>query len=114
MTEYLPVTAEKVRQYAVFAAETQTYEWIMLGCGNFVPSAFGDSIPEITGKKEHADGTVTWMIDAVSVYGGTAFIMNHQLTVRLLEDGGIRYLGNQILGDGAEAVPTYRYRLNIY
>lgn len=34
----------KLEQYAVFNSESQTYEWILLGCGNYTPNAFGMSI----------------------------------------------------------------------
>ena len=30
--EYLPITAERIREYAVFDEENQTYLWARLGC----------------------------------------------------------------------------------
>ena len=32
--KYLPVTAEEIREWAVYDGETQTYAWANLGCGN--------------------------------------------------------------------------------
>jgi hypothetical protein len=57
--EYLPVTAEQIREYAVFDEEKQTYYWERLGCFNYAPTFFGTSLPEVIDIKENEDGTVT-------------------------------------------------------
>ena len=44
--EYLPITAEQIRDYAVFDEENQTYYWVRLGCFNYAPTFFGTSLPE--------------------------------------------------------------------
>ena len=112
--KYLPVTAEHLREYAVFDKETQTYEWARLGCGNAVLSYFGTSVPEVTGIKENKDGTVTLTVDAVCdmVICEDAFI-THELTVQFKEDGSFMYLGNQILDDGMMKIPEYQYRVSV-
>lgn len=38
--EYLPITAEQIREYAVFDEENQTYLWARLGCFNYAPTFF--------------------------------------------------------------------------
>lgn len=38
MSEYLPVTAEQLRNIATFDAEKQEYVWAKLGCGNYAPT----------------------------------------------------------------------------
>ncbi|MDO5337288.1 MAG: DUF6070 family protein [Eubacteriales bacterium] len=112
ITEYLPVTSEQLEQYAVYDIEKQTYGWARLGCGNYVPNAFeSSSRPEIVGLIENADGTVTLTIDAVCERAGSDCVMTHELTVQFTEDGGIRYLKNQILGDGLKKITEYQYRL---
>ena len=57
--EYLPITAEQIREYAVFDEENQTYLWARLGCFNYAPTFFGTSLPEVIDIKENEDGTVT-------------------------------------------------------
>lgn len=111
MMEYLPVTAEQLKQYAVYDAKSQTYAWEILGCGNYAPKFFGTSIPEITGIKENENGTVTLTVDAVCEMKGKDAVISHKLTVQFLENGSIRYLENQVLGDGLEKIPQYQYRL---
>lgn len=110
--EYLPVTAEQIREYAVFDEENQTYLWAGLGCFNYAPAFFGTSLPEVVGIKENDDGTVTLTVEAVCdmVICNDA-VITHELTVRFAEDGSFQYLGNEILNDGIMQIPDYQYRM---
>lgn len=110
--EYLPVTAEQIREYAVFDEEKQTYVWVRLGCLNYSPTFFGTSLPEVTDMKENEDGTVTLTVEAVCdmVICDDA-VITHELTVRFAEDGSFQYLGNEILNDGIKNIPEYQYRI---
>lgn len=111
--EYLPVTAEQIREYAVFDEENQTYAWARLGCLNYAPTFFGTSLPEVTGIKENGDGTVTLTVDAVCdmVICDDA-VITHELTVRFADNGSFQYLGNEILNDGIQNIPDYQYRIS--
>ena len=46
LTKYLPVTAEQLRKYASYDPESETYDWVMLGVGNYAPNAFWISVPK--------------------------------------------------------------------
>ena len=110
--EYLPVTKEQIREYAVFDEENQTYLWARLGCFNYAPTFFGTSLPEVVDIKENQDGTVTLTVEAVCdmVICDDA-VITHELTVRFAEDGSFQYLGNEILNDGIMHIPDYQYRI---
>lgn len=112
MMDYLPITSEKIQEYAVFDEENQTYVWNRLGCFNYAPTFFGTSLPEVTNIKENEDGTVTLIVEAVC---GTVIcddaVITHKLTVKFLEDGSFRYLSNKVLGEGLKNIPSYQYRL---
>ncbi len=110
--EYLPITAEQIREYAAFDEENQTYLWERLGCFNYVPTFFGTSLPEVVNIKENDDGTVTLTVEAVCdmVICDDA-VITHELTVRFAEDGSFQYLGNEILNDGIQDIPNYQYRI---
>ena len=110
--EYLPITAEQIRDYAVFDEENQTYYWVRLGCFNYAPTFFGTSLPEVVDIKENEDGTVTLTVEAVCdmVICDDA-VITHELTVRFAEDGRFQYLGNEILNDGIMQIPDYQYRI---
>ncbi len=89
----MPVTGEQLKQYAVYDPEGQRYGWVRLGCGNYIPNAFGNSEPEITDMRENEDGTVTLTVDAVCVMtGNDSKIRGHELTVRFTEEEGIQYV----------------------
>ena len=111
--EYLPITAEQIREYAVFDEEKQSYVWVQLGCFNYAPTFFGTSLPEVTDIKENEDGTVTLTVEAVCdmVICDDA-VITHELTIRFAEDGNFQYLGNKILNDGIRDIPDYQYRIN--
>ena len=104
--EYLPVTAEQIREYAVFDEKNQTYYWARLGCFNYAPTFFGTSLPEVIDIKENEDGTITLTVEAVCdmVICDDA-VITHELTVRFAEDGSFQYLGNEILNDGIMQIP---------
>ena len=110
--EYLPITAEQIREYAAFDEENQTYLWARLGCFNYAPTFFGISLPEVVAIKENEDGTVTLTVEAVCdmVICDDA-VITHELTVRFAEDGSFQYLGNEILNDGIMHIPDYQYRI---
>lgn len=110
--EYLPITAEEIRNYAVFDEENQTYEWAELSCINYAPAYFGTSVPEVTHIKKNREGALTLTVDAVCdmILCGDA-VITHELTVRFMEDGSFQYLGNKILDDGIKDIPDYQYRI---
>lgn len=112
--EYLPITAEQIRKYAVFDEKKQTYAWVRLGCFNYAPTFFGTSLPEVTDIKENEDGTVILTVEAVCdmVICDDA-VITHELTVRFAEDGSFQYLGNEILNDGIKDIPDYQYRIHL-
>lgn len=110
--EYIPVTKEQIREYAVFDEENQTYYWARLGCFNYAPTFFGTSLPEVVDIKENEDGTVTLTVEAVCDMAiCDDAVITHELTVRFAEDGSFQYLGNEILNDGIMHIPDYQYRI---
>ena len=109
--EYLPVTGEQIREWAVFDEEYGTYAWTRLGCMNYAPTFFGTSLPEVIHVENNADGTVTLTVDAVcEMILCNDAVITHELTVRFLEDGSFQYLGNEILNNGIQEIPEYQYR----
>lgn len=112
--EYLPVTTEKLARYAVFDEEKQVYIWKRLGQLTYRANLFSTSIPEVTKIVDNPDGTRSVSIDAVCPLSGEDSVMSHVLKIRIQDEGSIEYLSNQILGNGLEQIPEYRYRLSQY
>ena len=110
--DYLPVSREDLREWAMFDEEHQSYPWERLGCGNYAPNFFGTSVPEVTQIRENGDGTFTLTVDAVcQMILCNDAVITHELTVRLSENGDIQYLENRILDDGIFNIPEYQYRI---
>ena len=59
--EYLPVTKEQIREYAVFDEENQSYCWARLGCFNYAPIFFETSLPEVVDINENEDGSFQYL-----------------------------------------------------
>lgn len=110
MMKYLPVTAEQLREYAFYNAENETYDWVMLGVGNYAPNAFWISVPEVTGIKENEDGTITLTVDVVCEKKGNDDFYTHEVTLRIMDGGKAKYLSNHILDDRPGMIPDYQYR----
>ena len=111
LTEYLPVEPQQLEKYAMYDEKRKIYAWCKLGCMNYTPNAFGCSIPEITQIKKNKDGTLSIRIDAVCERLKNDSVMSHILTVKIYDDGRIKYLSNRILGKGLEKIPMYQYRI---
>lgn len=109
--EFLPVTGEELLQYAVFDTEKQTYGWKRLGPLTYMANSFSSSIPEVTDIVENTDGTTAVSIDVVCPMRGEDSLISHVLTLQIMEDGSVRYLSNQVLGDGLGKIVEYQYRL---
>ncbi len=110
--EYMPVSVEEIQKYAVYNKKKKTYDWMCLGCFNYAPNFFGTSIPEVTNIKHNPNGTITLTVDAVcEMVLCNEAVITHELTVKFAKDGSFKYLGNKILNNGIEEIPTYKYRI---
>lgn len=111
MMECLPVNKRQLQKYAMYDEKRKTYAWCRLGCMNYTPNAFGYAMPEITKIKKNKDGTLSIQIDAVCDMLKNDSVMSHILTVKIYDNGKIKYLSNRILGKGLQKIPTYQYRI---
>lgn len=111
LMEYLPVSESQLEQYAMYDVDSRMYGWENLGCGNYAPNLFGTSESEITNLRENKDGTLTICVDALCEGTGNDRVFSHEVTVKISENGKIRYLKNHILDNGLEHIPQYQYRL---
>ena len=109
---YLPVTKEELKEWAVYDEQSNMFIWERLGCGNYSPTHFGLSLPEVTEVRHNEDGTIVLTIHAVcdSVVCNDV-VITHELTMKIQDDGTIQYVGNRILDNGIDNIPRYQYRL---
>ena len=59
---YLPVTKEELKEWAVYDEQSNMFIWERLGCGNYAPTHFGLSLPEVTEVRNNEDGTIVLTI----------------------------------------------------
>lgn len=109
--DYIPVTKEELRTFAEYDRESRTYLWVRLGTGNYIPTTFGTSLPEVVDVKENADGTTALTIEAVCLGSGNDCALHHTLKVRFRQNGTFQYLGNEISDEELGRIPPYQYRL---
>lgn len=108
--EYLPVSSEILEKNKAYNPEKQIYEWKKLGCGNYSPNAFGESIPDVIYVKDNGNNTLSVTINVVCEPLGSDEVFSHEVTIRLDDKGNVQYLGNHIL-QNADSIPEYQYRL---
>ena len=103
---------EELKEWAVYDEQSSMFIWERLGCGNYSPTHFGLSLPEVTEVRHNEDGTIVLTIHAVcdSVVCNDA-VITHELTMKIQDDGTIQYVGNRILDNGIDNIPRYQYRL---
>ena len=110
--EYLPITAEQIKEYSEYDSETHTYKWSPLGCINYTPTFFSTSIPEVTNIRKNEDGTITLTVDALcNMVVCDDALITHELTVKFNDDGSFKYISNKILDNGIDKIPIYQYRI---
>lgn len=110
LQSYLPITKKQIEKNTKMNSKKTKYLWECLGCGNYDVDDFGMSFPEITGKKENADGSVTYTIDAVCDQLRTDCALTHELTVKFDTKGKPHFLANKVLYQG-DSVTTYKQRV---
>ncbi|KIR03838.1 hypothetical protein P261_02653 [Lachnospiraceae bacterium TWA4] len=111
--KYIPISEEQLRKYAEFDSESQTYLWARLGCGDYTPTYFGTSFPEVTAVSKKEDGSITLTIHAVcELFLCNEAIITHELMIQTKNDGTFQFISNKILGDGMKNIPEYQYRVN--
>ena len=110
--EFLPITADQIKKWAVFDSEHQTYDWERLGRLNYSPTHFGTSLPEVVEIRDSGEGNSVLVVDAVcDTFICNDAVITSELTVKFNDDKSFKYMGNKILNNGTKEVPKYQYRI---
>ena len=70
-------------------------------------------VPEVVEVRRNEDGTVTLTVDALFVEYATDRAFSHRLTLRPCEDGSVRLLTNEVVGEERMILPDYQPSDNI-
>ena len=90
MTTYFPVSAEMLRKYCGYDADTDSYQYERVNARPYPP--FG----EVVDYTENADGTITLFVDGVWPDYNSDYAFTNRIVVQPFEDGTFRYLSNHI------------------
>lgn len=92
---YFDIDSETLQARTTFYSEDWTYEYKPRGFYEVEYPEYPYS--EVVGFTENSDGTITLMVNVVFPYASDSKVYSHEVVVRLLEDGGIQYVSNQII-----------------
>ncbi len=92
---YFRVDKEVIRSKAKYISECAAYEYRPRGFYEAEPSEI--PYPEVVSYMENRDGTITLFINAVYPDGNTSRLYSHKTVIRLLDEGGIQYVSNQMI-----------------
>ena len=99
---YLDIEAEVLRSRTKYFADRDSYEYRPRGFFDVEHPA--DIYPEVVKWRENGDGTLTLTVNAVYPGHNLSKAHTHEVVVRPLEDGGVRYVSNKNLSsEGEEA-----------
>ena len=93
--KYFNIDSETLQSKTVYYSEDSTYEYKPRGFEEVEYPEYPYS--EVVGFSENSDGTITLTANVVFPYAGDSKVYAHEVVVRLLEDGGVQYVSNQII-----------------
>lgn len=91
---FFDISLQEFRERSLYDSEKNSYPWQEINCENvtFYPNVEG----EVVNYQENADGTFTLTVNARCNDYKTDRLFTHEVTIRLLENGGYQYLSNKI------------------
>ncbi len=105
---YFSADVSVIRKHTVYSEERGAYRYRPRGmydsCAAYVP------YPEVTAREEMPDGTLKLTVEAVWIIEAKDQAMVSELTVLPLEDGGFRYVSNEVVS-GTEKPEWFTPRL---
>ncbi len=102
MTAYLPVTKEQLRETCGYDSESDSYAYEKISANPYSP--FG----EVVDYTEHADGTITLIVDGVWPDYNSDCAFTNTILVQPFADGTFRLLSNSIEQKELELPPIAR------
>ena len=93
--KYFNIDSEMLQSKTVYYSEDSTYEYKPRGFEEVEYPEYPYS--EVVDFTENSDGTITLTANVVFPYAGDSKVYAHEVVVRLLEDGGVQYVSNQII-----------------
>lgn len=110
--QFFDIDTQTLRNLAWYNPENHTYPWRQIETNDFVDNfSFYTMEPEVTASTENPDGSITITVQVISTDLKTDCAFSHEVTVRPMEDGTFRFIGNRMLPQGDAELPKCEPRL---
>ena len=107
--KHFSISLDEFRERAFYDAENDAYPWQTLNGGNI--AYYPELIPEVTQVTEHADGTVTLLVNVLCPDQHTDHLFEHEVTMKTEADGSFQYLSNRLVYRGKTELPSPQARI---
>lgn len=107
--EHFDIPLKEFRERALYNAENGTYPWQDIDAGNVL--YFPELIPEAVDLKKEPDGTVRLLVRVMCPDRHTVRLFEHEITMRMEEDGAFQYLSNRIVYRSDMELPSTQARI---
>ena len=105
---YFSISLEQFRELAFYEEAEDCYLWWPVQTNQMVH--YPRLEPNVTGYTENTDGTITLTVDVASPDLMTNRLFSHEVTIRILPDGGYQYVGNRVTDVGTQELPPSQPR----
>ena len=109
--QHFNISLDEFRERALYDAESDTYPWQDLNGGNI--RYYPELIPEVKKVTEHADGTVTLLVNVICPDKHTDHLFEHEVTMKIEADGSFQYLANRIVYRSKIELPSPQPRISV-
>lgn len=106
---YFDISIDEFRKRALYDAEKDIYPWQDISCDNvlYYPSL----VPDVIECTELDDYTIKLIVNVTCPDYHADKLFVHEVTIRLLEDGGYHYIGNRIIYRSDTSLPSPQARI---
>lgn len=108
---YFDISIDEFRERALYDAENDIYPWQDIACDNvlYYPSL----VPEVTECIELDEHTIKLVVNVMCPDYHADKLFAHEVTIRLLDNGGYQYIENQITYRSDIELPSPQARIPI-
>lgn len=107
--QHFNISLEEFRERALYNAENDVYPWQDVNGRNI--RYYPELIPEVTKVTEHADGTVTLLVNVICTDQHTDHLFEHEVTMRVETDDSFQYFSNRIVYRSKHELPSPQARM---
>lgn len=106
---HFDISKDEFRRRALYDAADDSYPWQDIECDNIL--YYPSLIPEVTECKRTDRHTIRLVVSVICPDYHADPLFVHEVTIRLIEDGGYQYTGNQITYRSDMELPSPQARL---